>query len=188
MEVDEEHHDGVTVITPSLPQRSSLLAEAVASVDAQTVPPRAHLIGVDTYGEGPAVIRNRLLRRVTTRWVAFLDDDDVLRPMHLERLRTIGERTGVDVVAPYCAIDGHSIGRQFYNRPYDRDAMRRHGIFPITVVARTQPILDVGGFPEDARYEDWELWNALADRGHRFIVAPTVTWTYRLSRNGRTWG
>lgn len=170
----------VTVVTPSLPERSGLLAEAIASVQAQTVP-CVHLVGVDHMHEGPAAVRNRLLRAVDTEWVAFLDDDDLLDPHHLERLLAVADG-GADVAVPYCRFEGGSIPDKFCNRPYDREVMREHGIFPITVLARTEVIRRVGGFPVEARYEDWALWNAMADEGVAFTTHDEVTWTYRLGR------
>lgn len=176
----------ITVITPSLPSRSSMLAEAMESVAAQTVGDVCHLIQVDPYGVGPAVIRNALLYCADSEWVAFLDDDDVLDPDHLETL-TSADLDNLDVVIPHCRFSGEQIPAKFCNRPYDREALRRHGIFPIAVLARRLAILDAGGFSNE-RYEDWALWNRMADNGCRFEVIPRVTWTYRLGHGNRTHG
>ena len=86
----------VTVITPSMPSRERFLAEAMASVAAQTVPV-AHLIIVDE-GRSVAEKRNALVEAADTEWVAFLDDDDLLDPHHIETL--LGH--DADVVIPYC--------------------------------------------------------------------------------------
>lgn len=171
----------VTVVTPSLPSRSQLLAEAVASVNAQTVP-CAHLVGIDHRGEGPAVVRNRLLRAVDTTWVAFLDDDDLLDPTHVEQL--LDHSADADIVIPRCRFEGGSIPDKFCNRPFDREALREHGIFPITVLAHNETMRRVHGFP-DARYEDWALWNTLADNGARFRTIDAVTWTYRFGHGAQ---
>jgi hypothetical protein len=169
----------VTVITASLPSRSSVLADAVASVAAQTAP-CAHLIAVDA-SSTVAEARNRLVAAATTEWVAFLDDDDLLDPDHLD---TLLEHAGdADVVIPYCRFDGPPLPEKFCNRPYDRRALRQHGIFPITVLARRQAVLDAGGF--GGRWEDWDLWNRMADAGARFVTVPKATWTYRTSTADR---
>lgn len=168
----------VTVITASLPHRHGLLAEAVASVVAQTRPV-AHLIGIDA-GQGVAEVRNALVRAANTEWVAFLDDDDLLDLHHVETL--LGH--DADVVIPHCRFDGPALPEGYCNRPYDRGALRRHGIFPITVLARREAVLDAGGFPT-VGWDDWGLWNAMADAGCRFEVVPEVTWTYRTSTADR---
>lgn len=174
----------VTVITPSLASRGRLLAAAQQSVAAQTVAV-AHLIDADDR-RPVAEKRNRLMRQATTEWVAFLDDDDLLDQDHIETL--LGH--DADVIVPHCRFIGPPLPpvaccAGYYNRPYDRDDLRQHGIFPITVLARREAILDVGGFG-DGLYEDWDLWNAMADAGARFEVVPEVTWSYRRTGGGRS--
>jgi glycosyltransferase involved in cell wall biosynthesis len=166
----------VTVITPTIAGREPQLREACASVDAQTTPVR-HIVALDWSHQGPAKARNGALKGLSTPWVAFLDDDDLLDPHHVSTLLAASD--GADVVIPYCRFAGRTIPSRYCNRPYSRDALRRHGIFPITVLARTEAVLAVGGFPS-GRYEDWLLWNAMADNGSVFRVVPTETWTYRL--------
>lgn len=166
----------VTVITASLRARTPLLAEAAASVAAQTVP-CAHLIGVDD-ARGVAEVRNDLVAAASTEWVAFLDDDDLLDPEHLEAL--LSSTGSADVVIPHCRFEGPALPAGYCNRPFNRSALRRHGIFPITVLARRQAVLDAGGFALEG-WDDWVLWNAMADAHCRFTVVPRVTWTYRTA-------
>ncbi len=47
---------------------------------------------------GAAATKNRGLAKVTTEWVAFLDDDDQFKPEHLEKLREAQLDSGADVV------------------------------------------------------------------------------------------
>jgi glycosyltransferase involved in cell wall biosynthesis len=169
----------VTVITPSLPERSALLRESCRSVAAQTLPPVVHLIGVDYGRRGPATIRQELLTAVGTEWVAFLDDDDVLDPNHLATL--MAHADGFDVVGSYCRFDGPPIPAKFCNRAYDRDVLRRHNIMPITFLARAAAIMDADGFRPEDRYEDWSMLNRMADNGCSFNVVPWITWTYRTA-------
>jgi hypothetical protein len=65
------------------------------------------------------------------------------------------------------------------------DPLYEHGIFPLTVLARRQAVLGAGGFHADDKYEDWSLWNRMADQGARFVVVPKETWTYRTSTADR---
>lgn len=175
------NHAEVTMITASLGRRPELLAEAMASVAAQ-IRPAAHLIGIDP--RPVAVVRNELIRAAATEWVGFLDDDDVLDVDHVSQLACVAEDLDVDVVIPHCRFLGPPLPRGYCNRPFDREALRRHGIFPITVLARRQAVLDAGGFALEG-WDDWELWNAMADNGCRFHVTPKVTWTYRTGHDGR---
>lgn len=170
----------VTVITPSLPERHDLLAAAMRSVRDQSAPAAEHLIGVDHEGAGPASVRTRLVEAARTTWVAFLDDDDTLYPHHLEILtRALLRADGdVDVVIPHCEFIGPPIPDGYYNTPYHRATLSAHGIFPITVLARRSLILANDGFRAHDRYEDWSLWNRMADNECRFFVEPIVTWSY----------
>lgn len=177
----------VTVITPSLPERSSMLAEAMQSVAGQTLQPAAHLIAVDWQGGQHAALRTALVRSALTEWVAFLDDDDLFDVGHLGILLSAARR-GADVVIPHCRFDGPPLPPQYYNQPFDRETLRQRGIFPITVLARRLAILAAGGFRTEDRYEDWSLWNRMADDGARFVVVPRVTWTYRTGHPSRTTG
>jgi glycosyltransferase involved in cell wall biosynthesis len=172
----------VTVITASLPRRASLLAEAVASVGAQTQA-AAHLICVDD-SVGVAEARNQLVEAATTSWIAFLDDDDHLDTDHIETLAAHAADNRVDVVIPHCRFEGPPLPEiaccgGYYNRPFAWNDLRRHGIFPITVLARRSAVLSAGGFPLDKPYEDWELWKQMYRLGCAFEVVPKVTWTYR---------
>ena len=125
--------------------------------------------------------RNGLMASSSAEWVAFLDDDDLLDPHHIATLLE-GE---ADVIVPHCRFIGPPLPLGFYNRPYDRKDLREHGIFPITVLARREAVLDAGGFGE-GRYEDWDLWNVMADAGASFEVIPLITWTYRTNGPGRS--
>lgn len=89
---------GITVVIPSIPPRGQLLARAVASVTAQTMPARAISIAIDTNKAGAPPTRQRALDVVMTPYVAFLDDDDEFLPSHLEDLYNHMQDTGADVV------------------------------------------------------------------------------------------
>jgi len=173
---------GVTLITPSLPERAGALAELQASVNRQTVPPDVHLVAVDHAHAGPAAIRNQLLDAVRSDWVAFVDDDDLLDPHHLETL--LAHTDTADVVYPNLRCDGPPLPAKHWPGPFDRARLRRTGCFPITVLARTSTLRGAGGFP-DARYEDWALWNRIADQGGRFSYVDEITWTYRTAHPER---
>lgn len=168
----------ITVVTPTIVGREALLEECHASVEQIGL---THLIEIDVDGEGPAAIRNRLLEQVTTEWVLFLDDDDLLYPNY------------VDAVTPYLAdadvvytawrltgaIDPMPLPR------FDPDLLRQHNTIPVTACVRTEALRAVGGFP-DAKLEDHALWLSLLDAGYRFRYVPVIAWHYRRLPGSRT--
>ena len=79
-------HD-ITVVIPSIPPRAKMLRRALHSVTLQSLQPAAVIVELDHEHTGAAATRQRGLRKVDTEFVAFLDDDDVLLPGHLETLR-----------------------------------------------------------------------------------------------------
>lgn len=181
----------ISVITPTIPQRSYQLHMAMASVMAQTLLPSDHVVMVDTgydIGEpmGPAYLRNAALRASLQPFVAFLDDDDTMDAVHLSVLAHTMVEHNADIAYSFCRFNGPEINPIFVNQPYDREVLREHGIFPITVLARRSAILDCGSFREGDQYEDWALWNRMADNGCKIVCVPEVTWTYRTGHESRT--
>src|SRR5881392_563105 len=97
--------DEVTVVIPSLPERSVLLDRAIRSVERQSTPPADISVHVDRNRAGAGAARNAALAKVTTPWVAFLDDDDTFHPNHLETLVEGANRSGADLVSSNAAPD-----------------------------------------------------------------------------------
>lgn len=179
----------VSVITPSLPGRVALLEECKASVAAQTVPV-VHLIRVDVDRVGPSVIRSELLDLAQTDLVAFVDDDDLIDPDHVETLTAAIENAGADLAWSYHRTEG--LGAPKTPRPRSNAAVLEQlrtgrNCIPVTVLARRQAIEDAGGFQPSDRYEDYALWLRMLALGHTFTLVKRETWTYRFLGGNRTW-
>lgn len=85
--------NAITVVIPSIPPRRALLERAQASVAGAAAHLMRHyqvdtnlVVVLDTARQGAARNRHRGLLEVSTPWVAFLDDDDVMHPDHLTQL------------------------------------------------------------------------------------------------------
>ena len=163
-----------------------MLAEAIQSVAAQTTPPHRHLIEVDHRREGSSVLRNRMADNVwECDWLAFLDDDDLLYPEHLELLADAAKHA--EIVYSFCDVEG----REGWNpsRPFDLAALRESNFIPVTVLVERRAFQAAGGFPLQAEHgwEDWALWLRLLDIGCRFACVETPTWLYRLHAGSKTY-
>jgi glycosyltransferase involved in cell wall biosynthesis len=152
-----------------------MLAECKASVEAQTFRDHSHLVVADDRCYGEATMRNSLLRLAHTEWVAFLDDDDLFLPHHLETLWNA--REGADVVYSDCRVEG--LQKHWTVREFDLDEIRKKNYVSVTVLARRESLLKVGGFRRVPN-PDWDLWIRLGGAGAKFKFVDEVTWVYRV--------
>lgn len=193
----------VTVLTATAGRRPTMLAEAVASVRAQTLPPLEHIVvddgsfsvgatdgvrvhAVTQRGLGPA--RNAGLEIACGVAVALLDDDDVWRPDHLATVWSVMEQTGADVVYADCDEVGRRDGYSVRVRDFDLDLLEKENFIcvPATLV-RVDVLRQVGGFGTGS-LEDWDTWRRMARAGARFVHVPQVTVTYRFHTDNLTYG
>ena len=172
----------ISVITATmLPERAERLAQAIASVQGQTLQPSEHLIGVDYLRKGGARVYNQLAAGASGDWLATLPDDDVLFPDHLASLHELTD--GADVVYSWAEVSGDDPWLA-YNQPFDPELLRRLSIVSHVALIRTELVLDVGGWDLGRGY-DWRFWVKALDAGARFICLARPTWRYRLDER---WG
>ena len=175
----------VTVITPTIKGRELALVDALHSVRQQTVAAE-HVVILDDKRKGPAWARNKGIREATTEWVAFLDDDDVLLPNHLETL--LKHSKHADIVYSLPTAEGRDDWHPQHFCNMDR--IEHTNWIPVTVLARRKVLLDVGGFPgntEPPDFEDWALWRKLHKAGYRFKCVHQFTWIYRFKQGSRSY-
>jgi glycosyltransferase involved in cell wall biosynthesis len=167
-----------------------MLLETIKSLEDGYVWPLDHFVGTDHDRQGPAAIRNELLARVETPYVAFLDDDDLAHRGHLLHLYAEITRTNADLVYPWFMVDGGHDPLGWFGKEFDPDALRQNNYVPVTVICQTESLRRAGGFKvregEGAPCEDWGAWLAMLDQGARFVHLPMVTWTWR--HHGRNTG
>lgn len=168
----------ITVVTPSLPERGDMLAEAIASVQAQTLPAAAHLIAVDHQRLGPGPLLNQLTRAAETEWVSILADDDLYDPDHLEALADAAD--GADVVFSWGRLDGRD-DPQYRGKYRHEDFLQQgrdtgmRGCF----MFRKAMWGTVGGW-RDEPVEDYHFLRRMILAGAYFRAVYRETWTYRF--------
>lgn len=175
----------ITVVIATIPIRAKMLRKALASVALQTFQPAAIVVEYDHEHTGAAATKNRGLAKVTTEWVAFLDDDDQFMPEHLEKLREAQLDSGADVVysMPYIPqIPGGIDPSGMRGAPFDPEELRRRSYIQTTSLVRTKLIQATGGFQlprhVESDYDDWGAWLALLDAGAAFHHLPEQTFIW----------
>lgn len=200
----------VAVVIPTIPGREALLDRAVTSVRAQRRRPQQVVVERDSERTGAWASRNRALERVTTDVVAFLDDDDTLKPNHLMACMRVLEQSAwrPDLVYPRPRMVGGPDPTALTHQgrfpvspwglrwsPEHAAHLRTNGSFiPMTHLVRTEYVSRVGGFRpgytlESGRYrgEDEDYLIRLLDAGAIFEHLDAITWQWHV-HGGNTAG
>jgi len=182
--------DGITVVIPHIPVRHLQLLQAIRSVQLQTLPADAISIVTDTQRRGAGRTRNLALAMARTRWVAFLDDDDLFHPDHLEVLMGHAMQTGAKVVYSSCRVVHAQLGEippdhpgwDEWGRPgkeFDPELLRQRSYIPVTsLVDRGLAQRSTFVPPPGSHYDDWGFYLGLLDLGATFSHINKVTWTW----------
>lgn len=178
--------DGVTVVIPHIPVRINTVGRALQSALLQRRAADVITIITDVEHRGAAATRNRAIAGITTRWTAFLDDDDELYPEHLKACLAAARSRNADVVYPGCEVerDGLIIPQQEewgrYGHPFDADLLRQKSYIPVTSLVRTELLQKTRGFeaPPGSTYDDWGLYLQLLELGAVFYHLPRITWKW----------
>ena len=174
----------VTVLTSAIPHRVHMLSECIESVMHQTKKPYAHHIGIDYSKVGCGAMMNRMAKDVKTEWIAFLADDDIFYPNHLEVLLNATKDSEARMIYPWCNVKGNSWGPNWSpNSLYDPMRLKQGNYIPGTVLFSTETFHDLGCFDETPfEKEDFNLWIKLITKyGDAAIkCVPVITWEYRF--------
>ena len=146
--------------------------------------------------KGLAASRNTGIKAASGKYIAYLDDDDIYYPNHLETLVNVIEegKYKVAYTDAYRAFqvleNGHyRITRRDipFSNDFDRDLLLIQNISPVNCFVHAKSCLDeVGLFDEDLHaHEDWDLWIRLS-REYDFKHIRKVTAEFRWRMDGST--
>lgn len=165
----------VTVVIPS--HRPDMLAEAIASVHAQTVP-CAMLVHYSPGEWWPSKL-NEMLDLVQTEFVLVLCDDDLLEPNAVALMVQAADEHGANLVFS----DYRFFGDQDWVQkagPFTVDALRESNtLLGWSALIRTTVFHWHGTFDASLDYQDWEFWLRMARREVRAAHVPLPLVRYR---------
>lgn len=132
-------------------------------------------------------ILNEAIQGIKTPLIARMDADDVWLPgrmmHHINVMRDNPDAIMSSAAAEIIDSRGNPIGKYRVRArtlsEVNRQLLWRNPIIHPTVVMRTAACLDVGGYPNIERAEDYGLWLRMAARG-RLLQSPHSAILYRL--------
>lgn len=201
----QPHGFEYTVILTTF-RRTLHLAEALAGIASQTLPPAQVIVADDGSGEPfesdnrrlaeqfgfvylqlphtglPGLARDRALAMVSTPWVALSDDDDVWDADHIAVLSAAITDDSVIVAGNARRSDTGADYRSASSESLDLIAeFPKNPVITSAALIRVSGLLQVGGFtPYPRGAEDYAAWLRLATVGSTVVVErPTIM--YRIT-------
>lgn len=192
----------MTIVIPSYNQ-AQYLPEAIQSCLDQTIP--AEVIVVDDgstddsleiarkypvkvisqVNKGLSAARNAGIMNSTSEYILFLDADDKLAPMAVERIQEVIDETNADIISPSFQEFGlRNQGLILMANPTLEDFKTGNRVGYCSAVRR-DALLEVGGYSPRmwTGYEDLHLWVNLLSRGKTIVTIPEILWYYRVKEN-----
>lgn len=160
----------VTIVIPIGEMHVEQAQRAIQSAQQQTEPVNV-LYEVDTEHVGPGALRNRMLAKVETPFVVFLDADDHIAPTFVEETLALARKTGKYVYTDWLEGDKPVMAPE---HPWCGGTWH-----VITALLPTAWVKEVGGFDERLTgMEDTDMFLKLTTRRHCGVRLPKALFTY----------
>lgn len=140
---------------------------------------------------GPAAARMTGVQATSARYVMPLDADDLLAR---DALRLLADALDANADAAAAWGDSEVFGPGWTRpapvrvRTIDPWLVTYLNPYRIGSLMRRDPLLEAGGWQLREGYEDWDLWMALAERGHSGVHVGALTFRYRVHGRRRWHG
>jgi glycosyltransferase involved in cell wall biosynthesis len=190
-----------SVIEQTKPVEEIIVIDDCSSDDSDTVlaslPPRVRVIR-RVRNDGVIAARNEAFAEVNTRFVIFLDADDVLLPRFVERTLAAWshskDQSLAIVYSPVRRLYESPVGRfrrrhgYLLSRSFDVKKLARKNFICNTSLLLAEAVRSVACYsPEMDRlgHEDWDMFLSMAENGWRGHLVPRPLFCYRIFPNSR---
>lgn len=174
--------EAIVVDDGSVDGTAALACEAAA----RARDPRIRLAPSAGSGRGVSAARNTGLGLARGTWILFLDADDWIDPLFIERMmEALGDESLDGALCRWRLVAPDGRLGPALSCPSDRDLfglMATYCAFAIhSCLVRRELVEAVGGFdPELTTCEEWDLWQRIARTGARFVHIPDGLAFYRM--------
>jgi hypothetical protein len=153
-----------TFIIPSV--RRDTLQRAIDSIGDNP-----YLVGFDDDHIGQSLIKNQLIAQVTTEWVSFLDDDDIILPNYVAALKHEIERHPTADIVHFKQYFTHT------GQLFPALQVVKWGCIGVGFSVRRSVILE---YPfQNEKHEDLHVVERIIAGGHIIYFSPELTYIMR---------
>jgi len=178
--------DCYPLISVIIPTRNKGVPRSMKSLKAQTYPNIEIIVSRDLKRRGANWARNRGRKRARGKYLYFLDDDIELEPECLELMEEKLRYSNASYVyANYKRIGYEWRGVKegtYFTIPFDLEKLKQKNYVSTMSLINAR---DFPGFDEKIeRFQDWDLWLTMAERGKYGEHIDKILFTAYYNRNG----
>lgn len=149
--------------------------------------PEAQIFLINQPNSGhPGKVRNKGIHLACGQYVLCLDADDIIQPSMLEECIDLLENNpDIDIAYTDQVYFGATQSRIVPVSEYDFNKLLQGNFMGYCSLFRKKIWEEVGGFPEDIGYEDWDFWISCGEKGHFAQRIPKPLFKYRIHTSGQ---
>ena len=136
---------------------------------------------ISQVNKGLSSARNAGIMNSKTKYVLFLDADDILKENAVKRIMEVAEETNADIIAPSFKCFGINNDEVILMPDPKLEDFKTANRIGYCQAIKREVLLECGGYSPRMTfgYEDYHLTFDLLTRGNKIVTIPEVLWLYR---------